>query len=195
MAAVDMFLKLDGVDGESADDKHKSEIELESWSWGATNAGTAASGGGSGSGKVKVADFVVTKHIDKASPKLMEACNTGKHIGKAILTCRKAGGGQNEYLKVTLSDVLVSGFTTTGCPAGKRTHSVGRSTHAANVTTSRSNTQHNISFEGETQLPVPLEQISLNFGKIEFEYREQDSKGGMKGPVKTVWDVKGNKAS
>ena len=57
MAQVDYFLKIDGVDGESADDKHAKEIELESWSVGATNAGSFSSGGGGGSGKVAMADF------------------------------------------------------------------------------------------------------------------------------------------
>ena len=32
-AAVDTFLKIDGIDGESTDDKHKGEIEVFAWSW------------------------------------------------------------------------------------------------------------------------------------------------------------------
>jgi type VI secretion system secreted protein Hcp len=187
--AVDYFLKLDGIQGESQDDKHKNEIELHSWSWGASNMGTSASGGGGGAGKVSVSDFMVLKYIDKASPKLLEACTTGKPISSAVLYCRKQGGSQQEYLKITLTDVLVSGYDTqTGQSAGRRNH-------GANITTSRSNTQHNVANEPQWVPPVPMEQFSLNFSKIECEYKEQDNKGGLKGPVKTVWDVKANKAS
>ncbi len=112
--AADYFLKIDGIPGESADDKHKNEIEIESFSWGAANQGTSSSGGGGGAGKVKMGDFAITKYIDKSSPKLIEACTTGKHISSAILVCRKQGGSQQEYMKVTLTDILVSGYSTGG---------------------------------------------------------------------------------
>lgn len=188
--AVDYFLKIDGIQGESQDDKHKNEIELMSFSWGAANTGTSASGGGGGAGKVSIQDFVVMKHVDKASPKLLEACNTGKHISSVVLCARKQGGTQEEYLKITLTDVLVSGYDTqTGAYAGRRQH-------GAISTSSRSNTQHNVAMnEPHWVPPVPAEEIKLNFGKIEYEYREQDSKGGMKGPIKMTWNVKANKAS
>ncbi|MGA2433845.1 MAG: type VI secretion system tube protein Hcp [Bryobacteraceae bacterium] len=116
MAAVDFFLKIDGIEGESQDSKHKGEIEILSWSWGASQAGTASYGGGSGAGKVKMEDFSFFKRIDKSSPKLMLACATGQHIqGKGVtLVCRKAGKEQQEYLKVTFSDVLVSSYETSG---------------------------------------------------------------------------------
>ena len=48
MAAVDYFIKFDGIKGESADVKHKDEIDVESWTWGETNTGGAGSGGGGG---------------------------------------------------------------------------------------------------------------------------------------------------
>jgi type VI secretion system secreted protein Hcp len=188
--AVDYFLKIDGIQGESQDDKHKNEIELMSFSWGATNVGTAASGGGSGAGKVHIEDFVVMKQVDKASPKLLEACNTGKHISSAIVYARKQGGTQQEYLKITLSDVLVSGYDT---GSGQL---VGRRRHRANAGSSHSNTSRNIAMnEPHWVPPVPAEEIKLNFGKIEYEYREQDSKGNMLGPIKTVWNAKTNKSS
>jgi type VI secretion system secreted protein Hcp len=114
MAQVDYFLKLDGIDGESADDKHKNEIDLHSWSWGATNAGTMHSGGGGGAGKVSVQDFHFNMEINKATPKLILACCGGDHIKKATLICRKAGKDQQEYLKITFSDVLVSSYQTGG---------------------------------------------------------------------------------
>jgi type VI secretion system secreted protein Hcp len=113
-AAVDYFLKIDGVDGESKDDKHKGEIDIESWSWGATQTGSMAAGGGGGAGKVVMNDFTFEKPIDKATPKLFEALATGKHMKEAKLTVRKAGGDQHEYLTITLTDVMVTSYSTGG---------------------------------------------------------------------------------
>ena len=107
MAAVDFFLKLDGIDGESVDDKHKGEIEITSWSWGLSQTAHAGGGGG-GAGKSVPLDFTFGHRIDKASPKLMLACATGQHIKQATLTCRKAGGQQQEYIKIRLEDCIVS---------------------------------------------------------------------------------------
>jgi type VI secretion system secreted protein Hcp len=114
MAAVDYFLKLDGVEGESKDDKHKSEIDLQSWSWGQTNSGTFGAGGGGGAGKVSMQDFHFVMTVNKATPKLMEQCASGTHINTALLTCRKAGTEQQEFLKIKFSDVLVSSYQTGG---------------------------------------------------------------------------------
>ena len=114
--AVDFFLKLDGIEGESTDDKHKGEIDIESFSWGATNSGTAGQGGGSGAGKVAQGDFHFIKNYDKASPAVMIGCTTGQHFKKAVFTCRKAGGGQQEFLKYTFEGVLISSYQTIGSP-------------------------------------------------------------------------------
>ena len=114
MAVADYFLKIDGIDGESQDAKHKNEIEIMSWSWGANQSGSFAAGGGGGAGKVSMHDFAFQKHVDKASPKLMLACAGGDHIKQATLTCRKAGKDQQEYLVVKFSDILVSSFQTGG---------------------------------------------------------------------------------
>jgi type VI secretion system secreted protein Hcp len=114
MAAVDYFLKIDGIPGESTDHKHKDEIDVSSWSWGVTQSGTHAYGGGGGAGKSAHGDLHFTMRISKASPKLHLACATGEHIKKAVLTCRKAGKEQQEYLKVTFTDVLVSSYQASG---------------------------------------------------------------------------------
>ncbi|HEY2234779.1 MAG TPA: type VI secretion system tube protein Hcp [Candidatus Angelobacter sp.] len=159
--AVDYFLKLESVDGESQDSKHKNEIELLSWSFGATQGGTMAIGGGGGAGKVQMNDFHIVKQVCKASPKLLLACANGEHIPKAILVARKAGKEQQEYLKITLTDVLVSSYHTSG--------------------------------SGQSGLPV--DEISLNFGKIEVEYKEQKPDGSLGGIIKTGYDLKQNKAA
>jgi type VI secretion system secreted protein Hcp len=114
MAAVDFFLKLDGIEGESHDDKHKNEIDLSSWSWGESQSGSHSAGGGGGAGKVSMQDFHFVMKMNKATPKLMLACANGEHIKHATLTCRKAGKEQQEYLKIKMSDVLVSSYQTGG---------------------------------------------------------------------------------
>lgn len=114
MAAVDYFLKLDGIDGETSQKGHEKEIELESWSFGETNGGTFAANSGGGAGKVSMQDFHFVMHVNKASPKLFEACATGKHIKTAKLTCRKAGETQQEFYKVNFTDLLVSSYQTGG---------------------------------------------------------------------------------
>jgi type VI secretion system secreted protein Hcp len=114
MAVGDYFLKIDGIPGESQDAKHKDEIQLLSYSFGESQAGTMAFGGGGGAGKVQMQDFQFTMNVNKASPKLFLACAQGTHIKQAILTGRKAGKNQQGFLKVTLEDVLVSQYQTTG---------------------------------------------------------------------------------
>ena len=118
MAVVDYFLKLDGIDGESQDSKHKGEIEIESFSFGATQSGTSSHGGGAGAGKVQLQDFHFVMKINKASPKLFLACATGEHIKKAVLTERKAGKEQQEFMKITFTDLLVTSFQTGGSSSG-----------------------------------------------------------------------------
>ena len=112
MADTDFLLKIEGVDGESQDVKFKGAMEIDSWSWGETNTGTMHSGGGGGGGKVSMQDFHFVKKFDKASPVIMEACSTGKHIAKAELIGRKAGGEQHVYFHWTFTDILISSFQT-----------------------------------------------------------------------------------
>jgi type VI secretion system secreted protein Hcp len=106
--AVDMFLKLDGIKGESKDHKHKDEIHIESFSWGMNQTGAHGTGGGGGAGKVSVHDVSITKFLDKSSPALMLHCCSGKHIPSGLITVRKAGDKPLEYLKIKLTDILVS---------------------------------------------------------------------------------------
>ena len=118
MAAVDYFIKFDGIKGESTDAKHKDEIDVESWSWGETHAtGGPSGGGGGGAGKVAMQDFQFVMSLNRASIGLMKACATGQHIKTATLSARKAGKGQQEYLTFKFHDVLVSSFQTGGSEA------------------------------------------------------------------------------
>ena len=114
MAAVDYFIKFDGIKGESADAKHKDEIDVESWTWGETHPGGAPPGGGVGAGKVSMQDFHFVMRLNRASPGLMKACATGQHIKMATLSGRKAGKEQQDYLTFKFHDVLVSSVQTGG---------------------------------------------------------------------------------
>jgi type VI secretion system secreted protein Hcp len=118
MAAFDVFLKLDGIDGESNDAKHKDEIDIESFQWGLSQSGTFAGGGGGGAGKASFQDFSFTANISKASPQLFLACATGEHIKEGTITVRKSGKDQQEYYTVKLSDCLVSLYNQAAVAAG-----------------------------------------------------------------------------
>ena len=152
-AAVDMFLKIDGIEGESTDAGHEGEIEILSYDWGETNEGKAhAGGGGGGPGKVSLQDFNFAMIFEKSSPKLMQACAEGKHIPEAILTVRKAGfaaGSEPDpYLTITLTEILISSYQT-----------------------------------GDSGEPdtVPVDHVSLNFEKIKFEYQPDTSEPPVEG--------------
>jgi len=161
MAAVDYFLKIDGIPGESPDHKHKDEIQVLSFSFGASQAGTMAFGGGGGAGKVQMQDFHFMQNVNKSSPKLFLACATGEHIKSALLTCRKAGKEQQEYLKVKFTDLLVSSYQTNGD---------GNANH------------------------LPIDSISLNFSKIEWDYKIQNEKGQLVPGAVAGYDLKAMKA-
>jgi type VI secretion system secreted protein Hcp len=114
MAAVDYFLKLDGISGDSTDAQHKDEIEVLSFSWGVTQTGIVDGGGGGGAGKANLQDFHFVAGFGKASPQLMLSCATGKHIREAVLIGRGARGVADEFIKVRLSDILVTSYQAGG---------------------------------------------------------------------------------
>src|SRR5262245_59538869 len=112
--AMDQFIKIGTLKGESRDAKHKEEIDVLAWSWGVSNSGSAQQGGGQGAGKCNVQDLSFTKYIDKSSPDLMLACCNGKHFDKATLAVRKAGENPLEYLMITLEDLIITSLSTGG---------------------------------------------------------------------------------
>ena len=116
--ASDIFTKLGDIKGESPDDKHKGEIELLSWSWGVQQSGTMAHGGGGGEGKASFHDFSFSHYIDKSSPVLLKACATGEHIKDGIITVRKAGKGQQEFLIIKFNDILITSVNPTATGNG-----------------------------------------------------------------------------
>jgi len=108
--AADNFLKLTECPGESQDSKHKGEIELLSVALGAVQTGSSGIGGGQGTTKVNFQDLSCVSYVGKHSPKLMLHCANGKPIGDGVLTVRKAGGDQLEYMVFEMKNVLVSSW-------------------------------------------------------------------------------------
>lgn len=114
--AVDMFLIIDTIKGESRDKTFstKGAMDVLSWSWGLSNSGSMHVGGGGGSGKVNVQDLHVTKYLDRASPNLMQSMCDGKHYKTASLTARKSGGKQEIFYVVSLEEVMITSLSTGG---------------------------------------------------------------------------------
>ena len=157
MAVADYFLKIDGIKGESQDSKHAGEIEIHAFSFGSSQSGSFSTGGGGGAGKVQMQDFHFTMPLQQASPKLLFACAAGDHITTATLTCRKAGGKQEPYLKVNFTTLIISSFSSSG------------------------------SSDGDS---LPVDQVSFNFEKIEYVYREQGPLGNLIGTTSAAFDIK-----
>jgi type VI secretion system secreted protein Hcp len=164
--AFDAFLKIEGVPGESTDDKHKDWIEILSFNHGVTqpSSATASSAGGGTTERVNLSDYSVVKHLDKASPKLHELCCTGKHIPTVTIELCRAGGDKLKYMEVKMEQVIISGVQAGGTAQG-----------------------------GDT---LPTESVSFNFGKIKWTYTQQkrsDGSGG--GNVTGGWDLTANKVN
>jgi type VI secretion system secreted protein Hcp len=162
--AFDAFLKIDGIDGESQDEKHKGWIEIESYSLGAhqPSAGSRSSQGAATGQRVDLQDFSVVKVLDKTSPKLfLHTCN-GKHIKEVKLELCRATGDKAKYMEYKMEDVIVSSVRPGGSSKG-----------------------------GD---PLPLEEASFNYGKITWTYTETDHKTGKPGGNVTAnWSQVENK--
>jgi type VI secretion system secreted protein Hcp len=161
----DCFLKIEGIPGESTDDKHKDQIEILSYSHGVKQAssGSASTAGGRGSQRCDHEDFTIVHDIDKSSPKLALFCCNGKHIPSIVMEICRATGDKQKYMEYKLSDAIVSSVR----PAGS---------------------------SKEEKQTIPLEQVSFSYGKIEWTYTATDHKTGKAaGDVKAHWDLTANK--
>ena len=162
--AFDAFLKIDGIPGESTDDKHKDWIEILSYNFGMTQptSATASSAGGASTERVNLHDLAIVKSVDKASPKLYESCCKGAHIANVTLELCRAGGDKVKYMEVKLEQVMISGVQPGGNSKGTDS--------------------------------LPTESVSFNFGKAKWTYTQQkrsDGTGG--GNVTGGWDLTANK--
>jgi type VI secretion system secreted protein Hcp len=171
MALFDAFLKIDGINGESTSQGHEKWIELLSFSWGATNSSpNAASGGGGGAGKVSPQAFSFMKATDSASPQLFLKCCTGEHFKKVSLACRKAGGESPTAGDVPDDFLKLDLY---------------------DVIVSSYNEGGNPTTPNE----VPMESLSLNFLKIEFDFVAPPNTDGNPGGFSSAaFDFKMNRA-
>jgi type VI secretion system secreted protein Hcp len=133
--AVDYFMKVDGIDGESQDSKHRNEIDVLSFHWGVTQTGAHGAGGGAGAGKAAFNDFSIVKLVDTATAKLMLACCAGRQISEATFTARKAGDVPLEYLKIKLTDLLISGVVPAGTQGNLPMEQVSFAFGSSSITT------------------------------------------------------------
>ena len=118
--AVDFFLKLGDIKGESTDHQYKDWIEVLAWSWGMSQSGTMHTGTGGGTGKVNVQDFSVTKFVDRSTPNIMQKCCTGKHYPEVTFIARKAGDKPIDYVKLKMKEVIVTSANTGGSGGEER---------------------------------------------------------------------------
>lgn len=162
MSSVDFWLKVDGVEGESKDSKLDKAFSILGWSWGEKNLGSWDSNSGGGSGKVKMEDFEFKMPFNKAAPKLFVMCASGEHIKSAELVCRKSGGGQQEFLNIKFSDLMISSFEAVA----------GENGQEANV--------------------IPEVKVTINFAKIEINYQEQNADGSVGATTTAGYDLKKN---
>jgi type VI secretion system secreted protein Hcp len=159
-AAVDMFLKLTDIPGESTNFDHKDEIDVFSYAFGMSNA-TTVTGGGTGVAKPAFKDISLTKRVDKSSPLLMLNCAKGQHIPEAVLTLTRSGSDKpSNFMVITLTDVLVSSIASSGAEGGD----------------------------------VPVESISLNYGKIKVDYYQQKPDGSVILAGTFAYDIAANKS-
>lgn len=119
--AIDMFLKVEGATGESAESNHQGWIDVLAFTWGANQTGTMAGGGGGGAGKVEFSDLRISAKMDCATTALVKHCASGKHLGEVKVSVCKAGGSQIEYSTVVLKNVLVTNVSFHGTDYSEQT--------------------------------------------------------------------------
>jgi type VI secretion system secreted protein Hcp len=173
MAGLDTYLQIDGIKGESVDDKHKDWIELLGFNHQMTQptSQTKSSAGGAATGRTLHGDLVVHKFVDASSPKLYEAVSNGKAFKTMKIEVCRAGGSQLKYYEVKLEQVVVSNVTIDKPPVNGAANSASATDY------------------------VPTESVALNYGKIEWTYTQQkreDGSGG--GNVTAKYDLTAGKA-
>ena len=170
--AVDYFLKIDGVKGESQDDKHKDEIHIIGFSWGAKNTGSMQTGLGGGVGRADVQDLTVKKFLDLSSPLLGQSCISGKHFASIQLTGRRQGETPLEHVIIKLTNAIVS------------TYKIGGGLDDISSD----------DYKGQDDAPfAETELVKFNFEEYSFKYVQQTDKGGAGSNVQQGWNVRSNK--
>ncbi len=157
--AVDYFLKLDSINGESEDSNHKNEITVLSFSWGGTQTTSVAGTGGSGAGKVSLSEFSIMKNYDSASPLLFKSMLTGTHVKTGTLTANKAGGNGKPFLKIDFTELYVTSQQASGS-SEIPTESVSFSYNTIKVDYSVQNEQGNLASTGAISYDLKQNKVS-----------------------------------
>lgn len=162
--AIDVYLQIDGIKGESQDAAHQGWIEVVQAQWGVTQPILNSSGsstGGRTTGRSEYRTLSLAKLADLASPMLMQHCSNGKTIPKAKLEMMRADGDGNrvKYYEVELENVLIANM-------------------------------EQMVAEGS----ILRDHISLHFTKVKWKYSQQKIGGGMGGSTAGGWDLSCNKS-
>ena len=159
--AVDMFIKIKDIEGESVKPGHEGEIDILAWSWGSHHSSISRPNGPTRySGTATNMDMTFSKKMDASSSDLFLACNNGKHLGDVFIMSVDESRKLEPYLTIMFFDATC--------------------------------TSYSVSSSGED--PVPTENVTLNFSKIEFKYQEQKDDGSQGGNVELGYDLaKGKK--
>ena len=114
----DVYLKIDSIAGDSTSEGHEDEMELLGWSVGASvPVGPRTAGGSGAAGSSVHQELNCTKQVDTASNDIFSACWEGKTIKEAVLTVQRqgeGGGGKVDYIKITLTDIIVANYSRSG---------------------------------------------------------------------------------
>jgi type VI secretion system secreted protein Hcp len=166
MAGKSYFLcKIDTIDGESPDPKYPGYFEIDSWGFNVMMHGTQQTGAGMAVGKATFGDFNCTKSVDKASPKLMEACAKGTHLGSATLVARKQGrasGELEEFATWKFTNLVITSVQSLGSGVGGG---------------------------------LPSESLGFAYEKLEFKYDVKKADGSSEGWQGASFDSKTNLAA
>ncbi len=162
----DMFIQMDGIKGDSTDEKHKDWIEVLSYSHSISQAtgGASSAQGTHAGGRADHSDFNFSKRLDSASPILSLHCCTAKPIPEITFECCRAMGDKTTFMVMKFKDSIVASIQ----PAGA----------------------------AEAGDLVPIEQIALRYGEIHWEYTPTDPRSGGKSgaAVQAAWSTLENKA-
>ena len=174
--ALDAYIQIDGIEGESTDDKHKNWIEVDAYYLGSKQAvsGKVSTGGSMTASRTELKPFVFTHVIDKATPKLHEACTKGSNLKKITFeVCRASASGQVVFFQVTMENATVTRVELAGTPDDTP---VGESILPSSV-------------------DLPSEEVEILPMKITWKYTETKKDGSKGGSIESNWDQSLNKGA
>ncbi|WP_426174464.1 Hcp family type VI secretion system effector [Massilia sp. TWR1-2-2] len=161
--AIDAYLQIEGIKGESADSAHPGWIEATGINWGVhqPKSATASTGGGHTAERAELSEISFSKLADISSPLLLQTCACGKTIPKAKIELFRADGtgARVKYFEIELENVLIGMV---------KPHLGGADSYL-------------------------IENVNLKFSKVKWRYVQQKIGGGAGGSTIGGWDAAANK--